>query len=208
VDDGDFLERLRAGDEAAFSELVARYSGSLLRVVRTYVPSAAVAEEVVQETWLGVLAGLDGFEGRSSLRTWLFQIALNRARTRGSRERRTVPFASLAESEAGEDHPSVAPERFLGPDHDRWPHHWATPPQRWEEQPDRHLESEETLARVHAAIAQLPPAQRTVITLRDIEGWESSEVCNALEISETNQRVLLHRARSRVRADLEAYFAQ
>jgi RNA polymerase sigma-70 factor, ECF subfamily len=208
VDDGAFLERLRAGDEAAFSELVERYSGALLRVVRTYVPSAAVAEEVVQETWLGVLTGLDGFEGRSSLRTWLFRIAVNRARTRGSREQRTVPFASLADREAGEDQPSVAPERFLGPDHDRWPRHWAAPPPRWDELPDRHLESEETLARVRAAIAQLPPAQRTVITLRDIEGWESAEVCNALEISETNQRVLLHRARSRVRADLEAYFAE
>ena len=206
--DGALLERLRAGDEAAFTELVERYSGPLMRLVRMYVPSAAVAEEVVQETWLGVLAGLDRFEGRSSLRTWLFQIAINRARTRGARERRTVPFASLADHEAGEDHPSVAPERFLGPDHDRWPHHWATPPRRWEELPDRHVESKETMARVRAAIEQLPPAQRTVITLRDIEGWESSEVCNTLEISETNQRVLLHRARSRVRADLESYFAQ
>ena len=206
--DGALLERLRAGDEAAFTELVERYSGPLMRLVRMYVPSAAVAEEVVQETWLGVLAGLDRFEGRSSLRTWLFQIAINRARTRGARERRTVPFASLADHEAGEDHPSVAPERFLGADHDRWPHHWATPPRRWEELPDRHVESKETMARVRAAIEQLPPAQRTVITLRDIEGWESSEVCNTLEISETNQRVLLHRARSRVRADLESYFAQ
>jgi len=207
VDDGALLERLRTGDEAAFTALVERYSGALMRLVRTYVPSAAVAEEVVQETWLGVLAGLDRFEGRSSLRTWVFQIALNRARTRGSRERRTVPFAALADREAAEDHPSVAPERFLGPDHDRWPHHWATPPQRWEELPHRHVESEETMARVRAAIAELPPAQRTVITLRDIEGWESSEVCTTLEISEANQRVLLHRARSRVRADLESYFA-
>jgi RNA polymerase sigma-70 factor (ECF subfamily) len=205
--DGALVECLRAGDEAAFVELVERYSGALMRLVRMYVPSTAVAEEVVQETWLGVLSGLDGFEGRSSLRTWLFRIALNRARTRGSRERRTVPFASLADREAGEEHPSVAPERFLGPDHDRWPHHWATPPRRWEESPDRRLESEETMARVREAIERLPPAQRTVITLRDIEGWESSEVCNALEISETNQRVLLHRARSRVRADLETYFA-
>jgi RNA polymerase sigma-70 factor (ECF subfamily) len=205
--DGALLERLRAGDEAAFAELVERYSGSLMRVVRLYVPSAAVAEEVVQETWLGLLRGLDGFEGRASLRTWLFRIALNRARTRGARERRTVPFAALADHEAGEEHPSVAPERFLGPDHDRWPHHWATPPQRWEDLPDRRVESDETMARVRAAIAELPPAQRTVITLRDVEGWESAEVCTALEISETNQRVLLHRARSRVRADLESYFA-
>jgi RNA polymerase sigma-70 factor (ECF subfamily) len=204
--DGALVERLRGGDEAAFTELVERYSGALMRLVRMYVPSSAVAEEVVQETWLGVLSGLDGFEGRSSLRTWLYRIALNRARTRGSRERRTVPFASLVDREAGEDHPSVAPERFLGPDHDQWPHHWATPPQRWEESPERRVEGEETMARVREAIAQLPPAQRAVITLRDIEGWESSEVCNALEISETNQRVLLHRARSRVRSELETYF--
>jgi RNA polymerase sigma-70 factor (ECF subfamily) len=205
--DGALLERLRAGDEAAFVELVERYSGALMRLVRMHVPSAAVAEEVVQETWLGVLSGLDRFEGRSSLRTWLFRIALNRARTRGSRERRTVPFASLADRETGEEHPSVAPDRFLGPDHDRWPRHWATPPRRWEESPDRRLESEETMARVREAMERLPPAQRTVITLRDVEGWDSAEVCNALEISETNQRVLLHRARSRVRSDLETYFA-
>ena len=206
--DGAFLARLRTGDQAAFTELVERYSGALMRLVRLYVPSASVAEEVVQETWLAVLSGLDRFEGRSSLKTWLFQIAVNRARTRGSREHRTVPFASLADREAGDDPWSVAPERFLGPDHDRWPRHWATPPRRWEEVPDRQVESAETLARVREAISRLPPVQRLVITLRDIEGWESGEVCNALEISETNQRVLLHRARSRVRGDLETYFAE
>ena len=206
--DGALVARLRSGEEAAFAELVERYSGTVMRLARVYVPSTAVAEEVVQETWLGVLRGLERFEGRSSFRTWLFQIGVNQARTRGARERRTVPFASLAERETADDAPSVDADRFLGPDHDRWPHHWATPPRRWEESPEGHLESEEAMARVRAAIAQLPPAQRTVITLRDIEGWESSEVCNALEISETNQRVLLHRARSRVRADLESYFAE
>lgn len=206
--DSALLERLRSGDEAAFRELVERYSGSLSRVVRLYVPSAAVAEEVVQETWLAVLAGLDGFEGRSTLRTWLFRIAINRARTRGSRERRTVPFASLVDREIRHDAWSVAPDRFLGSDHERWPRHWAMPPARWEDSPDRHLESEETVARVRAAIARLPAAQRLVITLRDIEGWQSGEVCNALEVSETNQRVLLHRARSRVRADLESYMSE
>jgi RNA polymerase sigma-70 factor (ECF subfamily) len=192
--DRALLERLRAGDEIAFTELVERYSGALMRLVRMYVPSAAVAEQVVQETWLGVLAGLDGFKGRSSLRTWVFRIALDRALP--------GPFASLADREAGEEHPAVAPDRFLGPDDDRWPRHWATEPRRWE-----HAESDEAVARVRAAIAQLPPAQRTVIALRDIEAWESSEICNALDISETNQRVLLHRARSRVRADLESSFA-
>jgi RNA polymerase sigma-70 factor, ECF subfamily len=171
--DDALLERLRAGNETAFAQLVERYSGALARVVRVYVPSTAVAEEVVQETWLAVLAGLDGFEGRSSLQTWLFRIAINRARTRGSRERRTVPFASLVDREIRHEASSVAPDRFLGTDHDRWPRHWATPPARWEDSPDRHLESAETVARVRAAIARLPPAQRLVITLRDIEGWHT-----------------------------------
>ena len=161
----------------------------------------------MQETWLGVLRGLERFEGRSSFRTWLFQIALNQARTRGERERRTIPFASLADRELADDAPAVDPERFLGADHDRWPHHWATPPQRWDESPERHAESAETLAHVREAIERLPPAQRVVITLRDVHGCESAEVCNALDVTETNQRVLLHRARSRVRAELESYFA-
>jgi RNA polymerase sigma-70 factor (ECF subfamily) len=205
--DAALVERLRAGEQSAFAELVGRYSGALLRLARLHVPSTAVAEEVVQDTWMGVLRGLERFEGRSSFRTWLFQIALNQARTRGERERRTVPFASLADRELAEDAPAVAPERFLGADHDRWPHHWATPPQRWEETPDRHAESAETMTRVREAIDRLPSAQRVVITLRDVYGCASGEVCNALDVTETNQRVLLHRARSRVRADLESYFA-
>jgi RNA polymerase sigma-70 factor (ECF subfamily) len=205
--DAALVERLRAGEQSAFAELVARYSGAVMRLARVYVPSTAVAEEVVQETWVGVLRGLERFERRSSFRTWLFQIALNQARTRGERERRTIPFASLADREVADDAPAVDADRFLGADHDRWPHHWATPPRRWEESPDRHAESAETLARVRAAIERLPPAQRVVITLRDMYGCESGEVCNALELTETNQRVLLHRARSRVRADLESYFA-
>jgi RNA polymerase sigma-70 factor (ECF subfamily) len=205
--DATLVDRLRAGEQAAFAELVGRYSGAIMRVARVYVPSAAVAEEVVQETWVGVLRGLGRFERRSSFRTWLFQIALNQARTRGARERRTVPFASLADRELADDAPPVDPERFLGADHDRWPHHWAMPPRRWDESPDRHAESAETLARVREAIERLPPAQRVVITLRDMYGCESAEVCNALDLTETSQRVLLHRARSRVRADLETYFA-
>jgi RNA polymerase sigma-70 factor (ECF subfamily) len=200
--DATLVERLHAGEQAAFAELVERYSGAVMRLARVYVPSAAVAEEVVQETWVGVLRGLERFEHRSSFRTWVFQIALNQARTRGERERRTIPFASLADRELAGDAPAVDPERFLGADHARWPHHWATPPQRWDESPERHAESAETLARVREAIERLPAAQRVVITLRD-----SAEVCNALDVTETNQRVLLHRARSRVRADLETYFA-
>jgi RNA polymerase sigma-70 factor, ECF subfamily len=188
---------LRAGEESAFAELVERYSGAVMRLARVYVRSTAVAEEIVQETWLGVLRGLERFERRSSFRAWLFQIALDHARARS-----TIPFASLAERELADDAHAVDPTRFLAPDHDRWPHHWATPPRRWEER-----ETTETLTRVREAIERLPPAQRVVITLRDMYGCETAEVCNALDVSETNQRVLLHRARSRVRADLESYFA-
>jgi RNA polymerase sigma-70 factor (ECF subfamily) len=204
--DARLLERLRAGEEPAFAELVDRYSGPLLRLARLYVPSAAVAEEVVQETWLGVLGSLERFEGRSTLKTWLFRIALNRARTRGEREHRTVPLASLAERESVED-PAPGIERFLPADHDRWPHHWAVPPRRWEESPEHHAEAAETMLRVREAIERLSPMQRLVITLRDLHGWDGAEVCNVLELHETNQRVLLHRARSRVRADLETFFA-
>ncbi len=205
--DAALLDRLRSGDEEAFAELVDRYSSSMLRVARMYVPSQAVAEEVVQETWLGVLTGLERFEGRASLKTWLFRILVNRARTRGERERRTVPFASLAGREAEGDEPAVDADRFLPADHDRWPNHWATPPERWDESPERSLQSAETLRVVDEAVAQLPPMQRLVITMRDLEGWDSEDVRNALDISETNQRVLLHRGRSKVRSALEAYFA-
>src|SRR3954447_24062210 len=179
----------------------------MLRVARGFVPSAAVAEEVVQETWLGVLRGLDRFEGRSSLRAWIFTILVNRARTRGERERRTVPFATLAAAEAGEGFHAVDPARFLPADHDRWPHHWAAPPARWDEVPEDAVAHAETLALVRRAIARLAPAQRTVIMLRDMIGCDAEEVCTALGITDANQRVLLHRARSRVRAALEEHLA-
>lgn len=204
--DATLLERLRAGDEAAFGQLVDKYATSMLRVAQMYVPSRAVAEEVVQEAWLGVLGSLDRFEGRSSLKTWLFRIVVNRAKTRGERERRTVPFAALASQEAAQDFETVDVDRFIAADADRAPHHWATPPRRWEESPERNLQSSETIARVRAAIDELPPMQRLVITMRDLEGWDGPEVCNALELSETNQRVVLHRARSKVRGTLEDYF--
>lgn len=199
------VERLRGGDQAAFMELVELHSPAMLRVAQTFVPSRAVAEEVVQETWLGVLRGIDGFEGRSSLRTWLFRILTNRAKTRGERESRTVPFSTLATREAEGDEPSVDPDRFTRPD-DGGPGFWAAPPRRWEESPERSLQSSEALEMVRAVVDALPRAQRLVITMRDLEGWPSDEVCNALEISETNQRVLLHRARSKVRSALEGYF--
>jgi RNA polymerase sigma-70 factor (ECF subfamily) len=201
----ELLMRLRDGDEAAYMELVERLSPSMLRVARGYVSTQAVAEEVVQETWLAVLNGIDRFEGRSSVKTWIFTILMNRAKTRGTRERRTVPFASLASSEAGDDFNAVDPDRFLPADHDRYPGHWAAPPPRWDEDPEQSLQSHETLEIVKKAIAQLPEMQRLVITMRDLEGFTAEEVRNVLEISETNQRVLLHRARSKVRAALEEH---
>jgi RNA polymerase sigma-70 factor (ECF subfamily) len=196
--DARLLERLRAGDEAAFAELVRRYHPSLLRFARTFVPTTALAEEVVQETWLGVLKGLDRFEGRSSLKTWIFRILANTAKTRAQREARSVPFSSLGDAE-GSFEPSVEQERFgrMG--------HWAVPPRAW---PEERLLGAETRSVLAAAIDELPPTQRTVISLRDIEGWSADEVRNVLELSETNQRVLLHRARVKVRRALEQYLAE
>ncbi len=204
--DGPLLERLRRGDEHAFTTLVDRYATSMLRVALLYVPSRAVAEEVVQETWLGVLRGLPAFEQRSTLRTWLFRILTNRARTRGVREHRTVPFAALAARETEDGYAAVDGDRFLPADDDRWPHHWATPPRRWDESPERHLAARETDMLVRGAIEALPETQRIVITMRDLEGWDAPDVCDALEISAGNQRVLLHRARSTIRRGLEHHF--
>jgi RNA polymerase sigma-70 factor (ECF subfamily) len=205
-DDAQLIDALKRRDEAAFVRLVHRYQGPLLRLALVYARSRAVAEEVVQDTWLGVLQGIERFEGRSSFRTWLFRILLNRARTRGEREGRTVPFSALGDAAREPAEPAVAPERFLDASHPEWPFHWAVPPESWGASPEQQLLTRETLDLVGQAIAALPPAWREVITLRDVEGWTSEEVCNVLEISETNQRVLLHRARSRVRGALERYF--
>jgi RNA polymerase sigma-70 factor (ECF subfamily) len=204
-DDRAVVEALRRGDERAFAQLVDEHSSSLLRVAMIYVGSRAVAEEVVQETWLGLLGGIDRFEGRSSLKTWLFKILTNTARTRGARERRTVPFSAFGEAGGEGEGPAVDPDRFFPPDHDRYPDHWALGPVRWQT-PEEGLVAGETRTVIDETIAALPDSQRTVITLRDIEGWPSEEVCEALAISEGNQRVLLHRARAKVRAALESYF--
>ena len=201
ADEVELVGRLRAGDEHAFEALVARHYGTMLAVAQTYVRTRAVAEEVVQEAWLGVLESLDRFEGRSSLKTWILAILVNKAKTRGVREARTVPFASLASER---DEPAVEPERFRGP-HDGFPGHWRAYPGNWGAAPDVALENRETLRVAMGAIAALPPAQQTVIRMRDVEGYSSDEVCAALEVSAANQRVLLHRARSRVRAALEAH---
>ena len=201
TDERALVEALRRGDEAAFMQLIDEYGATLLRVARMYVPTAAVAEEVVQETWIGVLKGIDRFEGRSSLKTWIFRILANIAKTRGERERRSIPFSSAVA--AASDEPSVDPDRFLPPG-DENARRWALGPSPWEG-PEESLLAGETRDVILEAIDKLPPAQREVITLRDVDGWSSEDVRNALEISQTNQRVLLHRARSKVRGAIEQY---
>ena len=198
-DDAELVAALRAGDEAAFTALVDELTPALLRVALMHVPSRAVAEEVVGDTWVGVIKGIDRFEGRSALRTWIFQILLNNARTRGKREKRTLPFASFRRrAEEGTDEPAADPGRFAGDGA------WARPPQEWEGA-QAQLESDETRRVLLDAIRDLPPRQRDVIALRDLQGYSAVEARNALDLSETNQRVLLHRARSKVRAALESH---
>jgi RNA polymerase sigma-70 factor (ECF subfamily) len=203
-DDVRLVRALRNGDESAFAELIDMYHGSLLRLARSYVSDRAVAEEVVQETWLGVIRGIDRFEGRSSLKTWIYRILTNTAKKRGARERRTVPFSALAAQD--EEGGVVDADRFL-PEGHLWAGHWASPPTSWGESPEERLLAGEAREVIDAAIAELPETQRQVITLRDVDGWSSEEVCNVLELSEVNQRVLLHRARAKVRNALESYFA-
>lgn len=205
-DDSELIAGLRRRDEAAFVSLVQRYQGPLLRLALVYCRSADIAEEIVQDTWLGVIQGIDRFEQRASFKTWLFQILVNRARTRAKREQRAVSFSSLSAEAETPGAPAVPPERFRGPN-DKWPYNWALPPRAWGESSDGRLLADETLELVKRAIAQLSPAQQQVITLRDVEGWTPEDVCNVLAISETNQRVLLHRARSHVRATLESHFS-
>lgn len=207
VEDLERVAALRRGEEAAFVELVHALHGSMTRLAMAYVSSQAIAEEVVQEAWLGVLRQIHNFEGRSSLKTWILRIAANLAKTRGARERRSVPFSAVAEpgGEAGE--PPVAPVRFFEPGH-RWAGHWATPPSTWQDVPEERLLSMETTTRIRCAIDALPSSQRAVITLRDVEGWSAAEVCDLLGLSDANQRVLLHRARCKVRAALEGYLQE
>jgi RNA polymerase sigma-70 factor (ECF subfamily) len=198
ADDAAMVSRLRAGDGAAFRQLVATHNARLVRMAATFVPGTAVAEEVVQETWIAVIKGIDRFEGRSSLKTWITRILLNIARTRGVNERRTVPFSAL--DGGGPGSPAVDPDRFTGP-----PGHgaWAEPPARWSDLPDAVVESAETFELVLHTVQQLPEQQKWVVMLRDVEDWSSVDVCDCLGITEGNQRVLLHRGRSAVRAALE-----
>lgn len=194
------IAALRAGDEATFVGVVDAYGASMLRVARLYVHSQSVAEEVVQETWLRVLGSIGAFEGRSSFRTWIFVILGNCARRRAEGEGR---FVSFTESE-----PTVDPERFFPADHPRWGGMWSTLVDGWNELPEEVLASREAREKITEAVRALPPNYATVFTLRDIEGWEASEVCALLGISSENQRVLLHRARGRIRAALEEYVGQ
>jgi len=207
VDDLYMIEQLRGGNEAAFEALVEQYAPAMLRLATVYVRTWAVAEEVVQETWLGILEGLGRFEGRSSLKTWMFCILTNRAKTRAQREGRSMPFSSLEDIDTDHAEHAVDPDRFWPVDHQS-SGHWASFPSTWQEMPEERLLSQETRACIQRAIAAMPPTQRKIIILRDIEGWTAKETCAFLGISEVNQRVLLHRARSKVRTLLEHYFEE
>jgi RNA polymerase sigma-70 factor, ECF subfamily len=198
------VERLRAGDETTFMRLVEEHQAAMLRIARMYVSSSAVAQEAVQEAWLGIVKGLDRFEGRSSLRTWMYRIVSNVAKTRGQREGRSIPFSALS---GDQDEPAVDPEWFQAAT-EPFPGGWRAFPDDWSGVPEDRLIGHETLERIGQAIDALPPLQAEVIRMRDVLGWTSEEVRNALEVSETNQRVLLHRARSHVRRELDAYLME
>lgn len=209
IDETALLAALRAGDETAFATLVDSHGAAMRRVALMFVRSGAVADEVVQEAWLGALRGIDRFEGRAALRTWLIRIVANIARTHAVREARSLPFSALElerETEVGRE-PTVPAERFQGSD-GRYPGGWTSFPEPWPNEPERALLSAETRDLIATTIARLPTGQRLVITLRDVEGCDSIEVCNLLGLSETNQRVLLHRARAKVRAALEEYMTK
>jgi RNA polymerase sigma-70 factor (ECF subfamily) len=205
ADDARIVTALRAGDERTFVTLLQEHGPTMLRVALLYVRNRAVAEEVVQEAWLGVLKGIDRFEGRSTFKTWLFRILTNTATTRAVREGRTIQFSALDGEELADDEPSVDPDRFLSHG-DRWANHWASSPFRFDDLPEGRLLSSETVAVAQAAIEELPEVQRAVITMRDVAGFSSDEVCGELALSEGNQRVLLHRARTKVRLALERHF--
>lgn len=204
-DDQSLVLALRQGDESAFTALIETYHPSLIRIATLFVRDREVAEEVAQETWIGVLRGIDRFEGRSSFRTWLFGILANQAKRRGARESRTIAFSALSRAPEG-DEPAIDPERFLPPG-DEWAGHWTSEVSPWETLPEAVMLSRELRREIGIAIGALKPNQRAVITLRDVEGWDADEVCNALHLSQTNQRVLLHRARARVRQVLEQALA-
>lgn len=205
LDETALLELLRQRDETAFTQLVEQYHSSLVRLARIYIQDTASAEEVAQDTWLAVLHGLNRFEGRSSLKTWIYTVLTNKAKTRSQRENRTISYTDM--EQAVQHQPTVAPDRFNDPGTERWANHWTrdAAPTSWTGIPEDIILSDETLDLIRSTIDQLPANQRVVITLHDMEELSSQEICNILGISETNQRVLLHRARARVRQALEDY---
>jgi RNA polymerase sigma-70 factor, ECF subfamily len=206
ISDADLVHRLRGGDEDAFVWMVNTYGGSLRRLALAFVSVEAVADEVVQETWLAVITGISRFEGRSSVKTWLYKILTNRAKSRAMREKRTIAFSELdGVSAPGEA--AVDPARFLPADHPTNPGHWASPPEHWSTSAEDRVVGREMMELLRGGLDSLPPAQRVVVSLRDVHGWPAAEVCEALGLTETNQRVLLHRGRSRLRGVLEDYFA-
>lgn len=205
LDETQLIAALRAGDESAFMQLVDAYHAKMVRLAHSFVGNTMVAEEVAQEAWLGVLRGVQRFEGRSSLQTWIFTILTNCARTRARREQRTLTFSDIFAVE-DDDEPTVDPDRF--PQEGRWRGHWHDGPSSWREVPENRILAQETLELVRAAIEALPPNQRTVILLRDVDGVEAADVCNILQISESNQRVLLHRARAKVQEALARYLKE
>jgi RNA polymerase sigma-70 factor, ECF subfamily len=207
LDESRLIASLRAGDEAAFVSLVERYNSGMIRVARLYVRDQSTAEDVAQEAWLGVLRGLDAFQARSSLKTWIFRILLNRARARAGREERSIPFSVAGEALIEGAEPAVDSSRFRGPDD---PYHggWVSFPPTWGVTPEQRVLSGEVRQLIRAAIEQLPPAQREVVVMRDVQGWTADEVCQVLQVSESNQRVLLHRGRSKLRCALAHYLAR
>ena len=202
--DAAVVARLLQGDETTFMMLVDQHQPAMLRLAQMYVSSRAVAEEAVQEAWIGILKGLPTFEARSSLRTWMYKIVTNVAKTRGVREGRSLPFSALSRDD---DADPIDPSWFQGPD-DPFPGGWRTFPDDWRGIPEDRLLGRETLDHISRALDAMPAMQAEVVRLRDVLGWSSDEVCNALDLTETNQRVLLHRGRSRIRRDLDTYLSE
>jgi RNA polymerase sigma-70 factor (ECF subfamily) len=202
-DEEQLLMRLREGDEEAFCTLVRRHTPSMTRVAMAFVPRRAVAEEVVQETWMNVVRGLESFEERSSLRTWIYTILGNCARRRAEQEQRLVPLSEIAAGEASGDDPGASPDQFF--ESGRWAGMWSTAVSRWEDLPEERLVSSELRTALLEAIDALPRMQRAVITLRDVEGWAPEDVCDYLGLADGNQRILLHRARAAARLAIQRY---
>lgn len=204
-EDSLLVSALRRREESAFAALLDRHGGAMMRLAAASLSDWEDVQDVVQEAWIGVLKGIDRFEERCTLKTWIFRILQNRIRTRLKRRYAREPLSAVGEA-LPESEPAVDPERFLPADHPRWPHHWKVEPAAWSQSPDEVLLSDEVQAQFQRAVAELPALQRSVITMRDVEGWEADEVCDVLNVTPINQRVLLHRARSKVRQALENYF--